>query len=129
MASIPRRAQSWTLKGEDWSLSHKPFAHRGMFLSSRNPRLSRVQNDIGGQMYLALHGTTGLGDELTRECIRRGIAKVNVNKAVLAEYNQHLRSNAATLPLTELMERGVELVQRGVEAQIDVCMSAGRADK
>lgn len=40
---------------------------------------------------------------------------------------EHLRFNAATLPLTKLMEEGVEKAQRLVEWQMDVCGSSGKA--
>jgi fructose-bisphosphate aldolase class II len=79
-------------------------------------------------MRLALHGTTGLGEELTRECIRRGISKINVNKVVLNDYHANLKENAAVKQLTELMETGIDLVQASVEKQMDVCLSSGKAD-
>jgi len=62
-----------------------------------------------------------------KECIKRGITKVNVNKLVLEDYLKHLKANAAALPLTKLMEEGVQQAQRLVEWQMDVCGSAGKA--
>jgi fructose-bisphosphate aldolase class II len=97
-------------------------------VSNMSARLSKIWSAIDGRMRLALHGTTGLGDELTRECIRRGISKINVNKIVLNEYLTNLKENASAKPLTELMDTGIDLVQASVEKQMDVCLSTGKAD-
>jgi hypothetical protein len=43
-------------------------------------RLESVHEAVKGKMVLALHGTTGLSDDLLRECISKGVRKVNVNK-------------------------------------------------
>jgi fructose-bisphosphate aldolase class II len=80
-------------------------------------------------MRLALHGTTGVPDDLLRECIARGVTKVNVNKVYLRYYTPHLRAQAANLTLTKLLEEGVDQVQRGVETLLDVTMSSGKADE
>jgi fructose-bisphosphate aldolase class II len=77
-------------------------------------------------MVLALHGTTGVPDELLRECISKGIRKVNVNKVAWADYTQHMKANSARMPLTEFMEQAVNLAQQGVENLIDICGSAGK---
>jgi fructose-bisphosphate aldolase, class II len=77
-------------------------------------------------MVLALHGTTGLPDDLLRDCISKGIRKVNVNKVAWAKYTKHLKTNSAIMPLTEFMEKAVDHAQRGVEILIDICGSAGK---
>ncbi|KAF2666151.1 fructose-bisphosphate aldolase [Microthyrium microscopicum] len=43
-------------------------------------RLQNIQSSIAGRMRIALHGTTGVPDELLRQCIAKGVTKVNVNK-------------------------------------------------
>lgn len=74
-----------------------------------------------------MHGTNGLPEEVMKECIKCGITKVNVNKLVLSDYLKHLKSNSATMPLTKLMEEGVEKAQALIEWQMDVCGSSGKA--
>jgi fructose-bisphosphate aldolase, class II len=78
-------------------------------------------------MRLALHGTTGVPAEMLRDCISRGVTKVNVNKVYLADYMSHFRKDAATQSLTQFMDEGVPLVQHLVEELIDVCLSSGKA--
>jgi len=90
-------------------------------------RLDVVRTECKGRVRLAMHGTNDLPEEIMRECIKRGITKVNVNKLVLEDYLKHLKSNAATLPLTRLMEEGVEKAQKLAEWQMDVCGSTGKA--
>jgi hypothetical protein len=46
---------------------------------------------------------------------------------VLHDYLNHLGAFASQLPLTKLTEQGIELVQKGVERYIDICLSAGKA--
>jgi fructose-bisphosphate aldolase class II len=77
-------------------------------------------------MVLALHGTTGLSDNLLKSCISKGIRKVNVNKAILGNYFQHMKTNSAHSSFTELMEKGVEHVQTSVEKYIEICGSTGK---
>jgi fructose-bisphosphate aldolase, class II len=65
---------------------------------------------------------------LTQECIAAGVSKINVNKLVLEGYTEHLRRNAGSgMPLTQLMEEGVEEVRKAQVEQMEVCWSSGKA--
>ncbi|KAL1955185.1 hypothetical protein VTO42DRAFT_8950 [Malbranchea cinnamomea] len=90
-------------------------------------RLSYIHRVANGRVRLALHGTNGFTEKVTRECIRRGISKVNVNKLVLEDYLKHLKESASKLTLTQLMEEGVTHVTKLVEQQMDICMSSNKA--
>ncbi|KAI5357702.1 Putative fructose-bisphosphate aldolase, class-II, aldolase-type TIM barrel [Septoria linicola] len=90
-------------------------------------RLESIQAQAKGRVRLVLHGTNGFQDELTRECIQRGISKINVNKLVLEDYNKHLQANAKNMILTQLMEEGVRHVVAMQAHQMDACWSAGKA--
>jgi fructose-bisphosphate aldolase class II len=74
-----------------------------------------------------LHGTNGFRDELTRACIEYGVSKINVNKLVLEDWNEHFRKNSQSTLLTKFMEEGVECVVRMQKHQMDVCGSTGKA--
>lgn len=74
-----------------------------------------------------MHGTNGFSEEIMRDCIRRGVSKVNVNKLVLDDALVYLQENAAKESLTKLMEEGVVRAQRLTEWQMDVCWSTGKA--
>lgn len=74
-----------------------------------------------------MHGTNDFPEDIMKECIKRGVSKVNVNKLVLDDALVYLRDNAATTTLTKLMEEGVEKAQKLTEWQMDVCGSTGKA--
>lgn len=90
-------------------------------------RLSEVKEAIGGRLRIAMHGTNGFSEEVMRECVKRGVSKVNVNKLVLEGANEFVRANAASVPLTRLMEGAVEKARALGEWQMDVCGSSGKA--
>jgi fructose-bisphosphate aldolase class II len=90
-------------------------------------RLDNIRKTINGRMRVAMHGTNGFPEDVMKECIKRGVSKVNVNKLVLHDSLAYLRDNAATTTLTKLMEEGVEKAQRLAQWQMDVCGSAGKA--
>jgi fructose-bisphosphate aldolase class II len=64
---------------------------------------------------------------MLQQIISKGVTKININKAVLGDYLSHLGTFASQKPLTRLTDDGIELVQKGVERYIDICLSAGRA--
>ncbi|RDI82608.1 hypothetical protein Vi05172_g7541 [Venturia inaequalis] len=90
-------------------------------------RLSEVKEAVGGRLRIAMHGTNGFPEDIMRECIKRGVSKVNVNKLVLKDSNDYIKANAATVTLTKLMEVGVEKARALGEWQMDVCGSTGKA--
>jgi len=61
-----------------------------------------------------------------RACIKRGVSKVNVNKLILDDYLQFIKTKSSELSLTTLMEQGIEKVVKLMEEQMDVCMSSGK---
>lgn len=83
---------------------------------------------MSAEIRIVLHGTNDFSEDVMRRCVRGGCSKINVNKLVLDDYLTHLKTNAATMSLTKLMEQGVEEVQRLMEWQMNVCFSAGKAD-
>jgi fructose-bisphosphate aldolase, class II len=89
--------------------------------------LSEVEKAINGRLRIAMHGTNGFPEDIMKECIKRGVSKVNVNKLVLRDYNAYYKANAATVTLTKLMEVGVEKARGLAEWQMDVCGSTGKA--
>ena len=57
----------------------------------------------------------------------QGVGKINVNKLVLEDYTTHLKDNASRLPQTQLIDEGIQHVQRLQARQMDACGSTGRA--
>ncbi|KAG7060474.1 fructose-bisphosphate aldolase class-II [Colletotrichum scovillei] len=86
-------------------------------------RLTNVNKQINNRVLMALHGTNDFSPEIMRKCIDNGAIKLNVNKLLLEVWNVHLRENA-NKPLTQLMEDGMNILQKETERWIDICGSA-----
>ncbi|KAG9665204.1 aldolase, partial [Aureobasidium melanogenum] len=90
-------------------------------------RLAMVREKVAGRVRLVVHGTNDWPEEITQRCVAGGCVKVNVNKLVLLDYNNYLKSNASSKSLTTLMEEGTKKIQDLTEWAIDVCRSSGKA--
>lgn len=91
-------------------------------------RLSEIRNVVS--IPLVLHGTSGVPDEAVKECICRGICKVNyatdLRIAFSKGVNQILRENPDTFDPKKYNARGREEVKEYVKSKILVCGSAGK---
>lgn len=74
-----------------------------------------------------LHGTTGVSDELFCEAVRRGVRKINLNRAVRDDYSRFVAANVGRLELTALKEQAVEVHAASIMRQMDVLGSSGQA--
>lgn len=90
-------------------------------------RLKQIRAKLNGKVRIALHGTNGFKPELMKKCIGEGVSKVNVNRLVLDDYSEHLKTQAGNIPLTRLMEQGVEKVTKQTIEWMEICGSAGKA--
>ncbi|KAG9567075.1 aldolase, partial [Aureobasidium melanogenum] len=90
-------------------------------------RLAMVREKAAGRVRLVVHGTNDWHSETIQRCVAGGCVKVNVNKLVLLDYTDYLKSNASSKSLTTLMEEGTKKIQDLTEWAIDVCRSAGKA--
>lgn len=79
-----------------------------------------------GRARLVLHGTNDFPSELTQACIKAGVTKLNVNKLVLDPWHDNLRKNA-NLPLTELMDTGIQILADEMVRWMDIIGSTGKA--
>ncbi|KAK7509514.1 tagatose 1,6-diphosphate aldolase [Phyllosticta citriasiana] len=90
-------------------------------------RLGDLTKTTNGRVRIALHGTNSFAPELMKQCIAAGVSKINVNKLVLDDYLDHFAANAGKIPLTTLMEQGVEQVIGLTAKWMEWCGSAGKA--
>ena len=92
-------------------------------------RLSAIRD--AAPVPLVLHGTSGVPDDTVRECIRRGICKVNyatdLRQTFTAAVREALEEDAGFDP-KKYLSRAREAVKRRVCALIRVCGSDGKAD-
>ena len=80
---------------------------------------------------LVLHGTSGVPDDAVRECIRRGICKVNYATDLRIAFSRgvkaYLKENPDVFDPKKYGAAGREEVKRYVMDKIRVCGSDGKA--
>lgn len=93
-------------------------------------RLSEIREVVS--VPLVLHGTSGVPDETVKECIKRGICKVNyatdLRIAFSKGVNEVLKEEPNIFDPKKYNARGREEVKKYVMDKIRVCGSAGKAD-
>ncbi|WP_050638107.1 class II fructose-1,6-bisphosphate aldolase [Candidatus Stoquefichus sp. SB1] len=92
-------------------------------------RLSEIKKVVS--IPLVLHGTSGVPDEVVKECIQRGICKVNyatdLRIAFSKGVNEILHSAPDTIDPKKYNAQGREEVKKYVMNKIKVCGSEGKA--
>ncbi len=92
-------------------------------------RLSEIRKVVS--IPLVLHGASGVPDEAVRECIRRGISKVNFATELRIAYSdgvkEFLQANPDAFDPKKYGTVGMEHVTKLVKGKIDVCGSANKA--
>lgn len=104
---------------------HGDYGSKGPVLEY--DRLEMIRKKVGGRVRLVVHGTNDWPDEVTKKCVAGGCVKVNVNKLVLLDYLNYLKSSAPSRSLTTAMEEGTKEIQSLTEKAMDVCGSTGKA--
>jgi len=92
-------------------------------------RLTQIRNVV--DIPLVLHGASGLSEDDVRECIARGICKVNFATELRAAFTDGIKSVLAEKPSTfdpkPLGKAGMERVKQLVIGRMTVCGCVGRA--
>ncbi|KAF5851047.1 hypothetical protein GGP41_010655 [Bipolaris sorokiniana] len=94
-------------------------------------RLKRVHAQVGDRVSLVLHGAGKeyFQEKLLRECIDCGVAKMNINDGFNDDYLEVMREHAASTPLTGLIEKSTNAMQKSIEQYIVWTGGEGMADK
>jgi fructose-bisphosphate aldolase class II len=90
-------------------------------------RFKQIRTQARGRVSLALHGTNGFSPEILKRCVEAGVSKINVNRLVLDDFYEHLRSNVGKMPHTQLIEEGIQKVADLTVQWMEICGSAGKA--
>ena len=81
---------------------------------------------------LVLHGSSGLSDEDVRECVERGMCKVNFATELRAAYTDAVKKLLKEKPETydpkAFGKVGIPAVKEQVKKRICVCGSDGKAE-
>lgn len=92
-------------------------------------RLSEIRSVV--DIPLVLHGTSGVPDEQVRDCVRRGICKVNYATDLRIAFTNGVRSYLQEFPDVfdpkKYAARGMEEVKKYVMQKMEVVGSAGKA--
>jgi tagatose 1,6-diphosphate aldolase GatY/KbaY len=92
-------------------------------------RISQIRQVVS--VPLVLHGTSGVPDDTVRECIRRGMCKVNYATDLRIAFSNgvkdYLAANPDVYDPKKYCAKGRELVKQYVMDKILVCGSNGRA--
>ena len=92
-------------------------------------RISQIQQVVS--VPLVLHGTSGVPDDTVRECIQRGMCKVNYATDLRIAFSngvkEYLAANPDVYDPKKYCAKGRELVKQYVMSKILVCGSNGRA--
>lgn len=91
-------------------------------------RLSEIKKNV--MIPLVLHGTSGVPDEIVKECIARGICKVNYATDLRIAFSdavkEVLKKHPETIDPKKYFAEGREAVKEYVKQKMIVCGSAGR---
>ena len=94
-------------------------------------RLSEIRQVV--DIPLVLHGASGLSDEDVRDCVKRGICKVNFATELRAAYSRAVKEFLAEKPDTidpkAYGKTAIAAVKELVMARMKVCGCDGKAEK
>ncbi|PLN85846.1 aldolase [Aspergillus taichungensis] len=130
LLTTPEESREFVDTGIDWLAPafgnvHGEYGPRGIVLEY--DRLRSIRDAVGDQVRLVLHGADPFTEEIFAECIRCGVAKVNINKVLNNEFVKVMAEKAGRVPLTTLLEEATREMQGAVERCMDMLKSSGRA--
>lgn len=129
LLTTPEESQEFVDTGIDWLAPafgnvHGEYGPRGIQLEY--DRLQSINEAVGGQVRLVLHGADPFTKEIFQKCIDCGVSKININKVLNNEYIKVQQEKAGKVPLTTLLEEATNAMQKAVEGCIDRLGSGGR---
>ncbi|KAF3385051.1 putative fructose-bisphosphate aldolase [Penicillium rolfsii] len=127
--TTPDEAQEFVDTGIDWLAPafgnvHGEYGPRGIQLEYE--RLKSINNKVGKQVRLVLHGADPFTKEIFQKCIDCGVSKININKVLNNEYIKVQQEKAGKVPLTTLLEEATNEMQKAVERCMDMLGATGR---
>lgn len=129
--TTPEQAEDFVATGINWLAPafgnvHGNYGPKGPQLDYE--RLKRVHAKVGDRVNLVLHGAGAawFEEKLIRECIECGVAKCNINDAFNEDFLRVMREKG---PLTGLIEKATDAMQKKIEQMMVWMGSKGMADK
>ncbi|KAK6085928.1 fructose-bisphosphate aldolase [Seiridium cupressi] len=103
---------------------HGEYGPRGIRLEY--DRLESINKAVGDKVYLVLHGADPFDEEIFTRCIKAGVTKVNINKGMNKHYAR-VQEEMRGKPLTSVIEKGTDAMQKAIEQYMHWLGSAGKA--
>lgn len=103
---------------------HGEYGPRGIRLEY--DRLASINKAVGDKVFLVLHGADPFDQEIFSKCIQAGVSKVNINKGMNKHYAR-VQEEMRGKPLTSVIEKGTDEMQKAIEQYMHQLGSAGKA--
>ena len=130
--TTPEQAEDFVSLGIDWLAPafgnvHGPYGPRGPQLEW--DRLDRIHAAVGDRVRLVLHGAHEkyFQQDLLRKCISHGMAKFNINAHMNNEYTALGEQLTGKEPLSTVILKQTDAMQKVIEELMDFLMSSGKA--
>ena len=130
LLTTPEEAREFVDCGIDWLAPafgnvHGNYGPRGIQLEY--DRLQAINDEVGKEVRLVLHGADPFTEEIFNKCIGHGVSKININKVLNNPCVKVWQEKAGKAPLTAVIEEATREMQKAVEGCIDMLGSAGKA--
>lgn len=103
---------------------HGEYGPRGIRLEY--DRLESINRAVGDKVFLVLHGADPFDEAIFTKCRKAGVTKVNINKGMNKHYAR-VQEEMRGKPLTAVIEKGTEAMQKAIEQYMHWLGSAGKA--
>ncbi|KAJ5558224.1 Ketose-bisphosphate aldolase class-II [Penicillium sp. DV-2018c] len=127
LLTTPEESREFVDTGIDWLAPAFGNVHGGIQLEYE--RLRSINEAVGKEVRLVLHGADPFTEEIFQKCIDCGVSKVNINKVLNNEYLRVQAEKAGKVPLTTLLEEATNAMQKAVEGCMDRLGSTNRYPK
>lgn len=130
LLTTPQEAQQFVDCGIDWLAPafgnvHGNYGPRGIQLEY--DRLQSINDAVGNQVRLVLHGADPFTKEIFQKCIGHGVSKININKVLNNPCQDVWAAKAGKAPFTSVIEEATNQMQSAVEGCCDMLGSTGKA--
>jgi len=98
----------------------EPLPWAIVFHQVRLDRLQQVYQATKGKAELVLHGSGGFTEDIYRDCIERGVTKINVNVQLIEPWSEMMGARRKFVPLTAVIEDSIAIFQKEVERLMDM---------
>lgn len=108
----------------------------GLYVGGKGPRphlqferLEKVREATKGKAALVLHGSGQFDESLYRDCVSRGVTKINVNAQLVEPWAEIMGKRETFAPLTEFMDDSMRIFESEIVKLMEMAGSCGKVLK